>query len=258
MIKLNRILLLAIYCLVNTADLTAMQKDSKAKEDKIIVVKGDIFIVPNLPRYECGKCKNDVKKTFSIKMHPNEPLIEVWAASNESNNWSSNPHPILKRIFPNYLPINLLADKKEGDVINITLDENFIRAYNEKIKNDFEECFIPLFNIAHTKLQIQLTCKQVGYRYENYGSFENALQSVKNDFSGYANFSIFCQKNLLKDQIIKSHNDEIAHGPFGFNYDFGDDYYSLKNQCIRYVVINKIPINKNSIPADILEKIPES
>ena len=139
------------------------------------IVKGEIFIIPN----PAGRLREDfgaswikerAKKQLGIEIKPEEKVVQIWVKSPESDNWScryggfqktadvpfdeedESRENKLMGYFTSYLPLRYLQNKKEGDTIELTSP-----AYGVKI---------------------ELTCKQIGNRYERFGCFEEALEFV--------------------------------------------------------------------------------
>ena len=144
------------------------------------IVEGDLFIVPNKASKAYEYCKGcDYFGNWSVLAQDGNPFkvdkrdfcVHVWAVSkNEdvskdaikdqklregSDDWASHNHPALGR-FPHHLPYALLKDRKEGDIVEFDYQ-------NEETK----EVFI-----------IRLTCRQVEYRYRDWGNFEDCLKKV--------------------------------------------------------------------------------
>ena len=149
-------------------------------------VKGDMFIIPNEtglknefePTYWSGLLRERLARLAGIELKDDDEMVQVWIVSEKCNNWSDtfggfqlvignhqwqedgdgdvrskrkNAHVV--GYFPNYIPKRLLEDKKEGDIVELTCPE-------------------------YGGIKIELTCKQIGYRYSRFGKFEEVLQRV--------------------------------------------------------------------------------
>jgi hypothetical protein len=193
------------FMLIACQPLFAMKNEQKPDDTTI---KGVLFIVPNAYEYNCGLCICDYSNSLSIKNFYNNPLVQVWAASEESDNWKYHGHPRLGSSFPACLPYSLLKDKKENDTLEIKVEDK--------------------------KWKIELLCKQMGYRYEQCGNFEKALQDRIDAFIVSARHPYSCEEKLLANRVLaKLENGTITHGIFGFGND------SLKKKCVKYISLNK-------------------
>ena len=142
------------------------------------IVKGDIFIIPNAAEkiksfdpVSSNWVREKLKKQLGIEIQPEEKLIQVWIKSPESDNWGDayggfqktanvpfdeedeSRENKLMGYFTPFLPLRYLQNKKEGDTIELT-------------------------SPAYGGVKIELTCKQIGNRYERFGRFEEALEFV--------------------------------------------------------------------------------
>ena len=145
----------------------------KKKKNKIMekkIVRGDIFIIPNMPttlgegalfaKMMCPKLES-----VGIKNTPdNEVLIQVWVTSPECDNWPDHHRSYNDmmggtedEMFPGYLPSSLFKDKKEGDIVSFENDTT----------------------------RFELTCTQKNYRYRAFGNFEKVLSDLLNAYKAY-------------------------------------------------------------------------
>ena len=104
--------------------------------DNTTVITGDMFVVPN-------PVSNGV--------------VEVWCTSPVSDNWSDHGHPALENRMPSRMPVELFADKVEGDSITLVRDG----------------------------VTIELVLAQQCHRYEGHGQFETVLAKVIADGEYY-------------------------------------------------------------------------
>jgi len=138
------------------------------------VVEGDIFIVPNGAVSINGKNKilvpssaqrilNDAAQC-GIAVDGLEPLVQVWATSEESDNWADHGHPAGPEFYrgassgfrgiPTFLPARVL-EGKEGEVLELPFD--------------------PDGSQSEPRYLLRLTRRQLPYRYRRFGTFENTL-----------------------------------------------------------------------------------
>ena len=140
------------------------------------VVKGNIFIIPNkaekLSRYEPHSKMWLLGQLdfFGIEPEKHDDLmIDIWVTSEKEENWGhfggfqneanvvfdeddeSRKNRMLG-YFPSHIPEHVFRGKKEGDIIRLHHKEYGI--------------------------DIELTCKQQGYRYQRFGTFEQVLEYV--------------------------------------------------------------------------------
>lgn len=179
-------------------------------------VKGDLFLVFHNPYYitdEYRKFSHRIcdEEGYLIPLAQNDVLISVWATSSPedtsdviSGNWANHGHPLLGKAltFPEYLPLSLLDGKKEGDLISFFF------------KNEQDEI-----------VQIELTCKQLAYRY-SFASFEDALIGIKAGFAQQpfvnswlvddAYVAPYIQSGLVEEYIDDAGKVAFRHGPNGF------------------------------------------
>jgi hypothetical protein len=145
------------------------------------VVKGDIFIIPNVAEKFSSFSSTDWMRERSERLIGIEPkdedkMLQVWITSEQCDNWQSNFAGCQKEIgllketdeiewedkkgrearllgyFPSYIPASVFAGKKEGDEIN--------------------------FHCPEYDVDIILTCRQKNYRYASFGNFEDVLRHV--------------------------------------------------------------------------------
>ena len=104
---------------------------------------GDIFIIPNPALYVWEKLFGG----FMTKL--DAVNVQVWISSEDCENWGS--HAVQNGpMHIGYLPLEMLAGVKEGDVIEFE-------------KNGYK---------------YQLTAAQKKYRYKNFGTFEEVLKKI--------------------------------------------------------------------------------
>lgn len=134
------------------------------------VVKGEIFIIPN------RIAKSDVNEYLTKHLNRKneflglpevmvgEKLIQVWFTDEESENWTSHGKMIsgieysedvkekwFQSLWPGYLKKEMLEGLKEGDKLTLNLKNGVV---------------------------VELTTNQEGYRYRNFGKFEEVLETM--------------------------------------------------------------------------------
>lgn len=121
-------------------------------------IDGDTFIIPNKAHVD-----EAINELFGVS--PFESSVEIWTTSKKSENWQCHQVPanfskekakaftdprLREGFFINRIPSSLLRGLKEGDILEI---------------------FSGKFSIV-TRL------KQLGYRYQQYGPFQEVLITV--------------------------------------------------------------------------------
>lgn len=154
-----------------------------------LTINADMFIVPNKPINinEILKFNDNIidylasidnmnKGLLSIDNYYNEQMVEVWltskidAASDNLGNHGINYVDIYGNevhadaYFLDKLPLSLLKDKVEGDQFELNVFLNSRHCWD--------------FRNADVLLKINITCNQKGYRYGNYGKFEEVISKI--------------------------------------------------------------------------------
>lgn len=130
------------------------------------IISGNVFIIPNSAanisgtkgNFICEKGKSffiehTIKNIHEVLTVPKDEIyIEIWAFSPDNNksNWTCHSEMPGQENFPNYLPAKLFKGKKEGDTIE------FLSKWGT----------------------IRLKLTQQGYRYQQFGNFEDVLEYV--------------------------------------------------------------------------------
>ena len=90
-----------------------------------------------------------------VECHSGDTLVEIWVAGMGCENWQDHGVPeelgVGVMMFPNYIPLRILENAKEGDEIEFTINDND---------------------------KLILRCAQTEYRYRNWGKFETAVACV--------------------------------------------------------------------------------
>ena len=124
-----------------------------------------IFIIPNGPRsvreskmldYQIGQLRA-IEAFYSIKLDDDDWLVQFWATdrSDRSGNGNLNDHGYVDENgdlhrFPIYIPLSLIKDKQEGDILRINGDQG----------------------------RFTLQCLQRPYRYRRFGRFEEVMSDL--------------------------------------------------------------------------------
>ncbi|HEV2917510.1 MAG TPA: hypothetical protein VGW78_07240 [Candidatus Babeliales bacterium] len=173
---------IVLLCITNIFYATEQDNEIHQQQKEIPVVQGDIFIIPDRLRRPKEGCCNSYWSKYYLLDSQNNPIkidddnycVEVWATDTNAQdyyhlelkeihalgisiNWTDHGHPILKHTFPRALPLSLLKDKKEGDIIEFE--------YKSEITQGI--------------YKVILTCRQEPYRYGDFGSFEQVLTDLQ-------------------------------------------------------------------------------
>ena len=147
------------------------------KKDDDGTYHGDVFIIPNglssyesMKKYNDGKDRSDVQFTCEengVKCTDETKFVQIWATSPECDNWNCHYgapeefvenrelHGYFRHMrgtcwFPDILPVDIFAGKKEGDTVIVSL----------------------------SGIKCSLTLAQTKHRYESFGNFEVCLQNL--------------------------------------------------------------------------------
>ena len=112
--------------------LTALPFCANAAElEKIVnqeptVHHGDIFLYPHRPiLYGTGNHpQGKMLKNAGFNLEPDELLYQVWACSDQQDNWHEDEQAPYDA-FPSYLPLSILKDLKEDDSISLKFNSGF-------------------------------------------------------------------------------------------------------------------------------------
>lgn len=157
-------------------------KKNVNNESAATVVKGDVFIIPNIAdvfKTFTGSdwVKEKLSRLVGIEPQDEDKMVEVWITSPDVDNWQCNFAGFQRMIglikneaeeieweekmgrearllgyFPQYIPARVFAGKKEGDEIT--------------------------FHCPEYNVDVVLTCRQRDYRYASFGNFEDVLRNV--------------------------------------------------------------------------------
>ena len=130
--------------------------------------------------------QNMIKKYIKIQTQDNDPVVEVTLLDLEGNEL----HYHYPGEIPEYFPISLLKDKKEGDVFEVLSTKN---------------------------RKIRVTCTQKPFSVSD--NFETRLKVLLRKFKDNPNYHLFDEKRLIKKGVIKIDDQgEFHHGPKGYNF----------------------------------------
>lgn len=150
----------------------------------IIRANAEAFIVPNLAstvggwsleeektRRMCWLCELNGRQ-FDVA---NDKLVELWIHSEDLNSRNLTDHGgyffegsrSTVYVTERFVPHSMLLGHKEGDTINIVLPGIVVR----KSSGDTDDADEAIINLT-------VTLKQLGYRYETFGKFEEALAAI--------------------------------------------------------------------------------
>lgn len=150
----------------------------------VIEMKGEIFVVPN----KTGTVKNffisnmekrmkDICELNGISFDKENTLIgQFWIVMPDYRCDNFSDHDIMIKNdngdmyfikAPNngYFPLSLFKGKKEGEEINVKVP---MRIYDDHFKK-----------VKDTQAILTLKLNQSGYRYKNFGCFEEAIDYIK-------------------------------------------------------------------------------
>jgi len=136
---------------------------------------GNMFLVPNR-LFKFKELKNDdgngnddglftrrYNNLTGMSYQDDDLMVEFWATNEQCQNWHCHDwselgeEEIMGRL-PNHLPLRVLQNLKEGDEITL-----HFRANNAKVPYEYE---------------LRLTARQIGFRYERFGAFEETLAGL--------------------------------------------------------------------------------
>ena len=150
----------------------------------VVEASGDIFIIPNELTNAVCRSKSItetmnkilVESGFKERDDVNLILIQVCITSEndlETDNLTDHGGRFLRsensvsliNYFPSSLPVNILLNHKEGDIVDVVYPKGSLHD-----NPDFD-------------LVLHLRCAQSVYRYRNHGTFEEVLNKLLIDFS---------------------------------------------------------------------------
>lgn len=168
--------------------------------EKKQIFKGDFFVIPNSfekyqPKSEnpwYGRIAKEMKN-FGITLTEGEYLVQIWVTGSGSDNWSCHGNTELcKFLFPEQSFQNALKALEELKNSRILSEDEYEEKLEqaEKLLPKFRfPSYLPLKVMENLKegesvrltingKVIELTAKQLAYRYRNFGSFQAVIQRV--------------------------------------------------------------------------------
>jgi hypothetical protein len=166
--------------------------------------KGDFFVIPNsFEKYQpnsknpwYGRFAKEMKENFGITLTEGEYLVQIWATGSGSDNWSCHGNmELCKFLFPeqSFQDAFKALEELRNSHNNLPEDE-----YEEKLEE--AEKLLPKFRfpsylplkvmeslnegesicLTINGRKVELTAKQLAYRYRDFGSFQEVIQNIKN------------------------------------------------------------------------------
>jgi len=137
------------------------------------MLNGCMFIIPNaLVKWDDiypSSQKDLVRRLKNLGLEPGSgPLVQVWWTSGECDNWVAHRWDAQPELFSNigsYLPVSLFEGKVEGDKLRFTLSRAQAQIGEHYLDQPCE-------------VEIEVELRQLGFRYQWAGKFEEALQRL--------------------------------------------------------------------------------
>ena len=136
------------------------------------MLNGCMFIIPNaLVKWDellPSALEDTTRRLQNLGIAPEGPLVQVWWTSGDCDNWALHlweDHPELFSNISAFLPVSLFEGKVEGDKIKFTLSR--AQAWVGEHFLD-QPCAV----------EIEVELRQLGFRYQWAGKFEEALQRL--------------------------------------------------------------------------------
>jgi hypothetical protein len=165
------------------------------------VFKGDFFIIPN----SFEKYKSDSKnpwygrftkemENFGITLQEGEYLVQIWATGSGSDNWGCHGNMELNKfLFPEQSfqkALEALEELKKSRILSEDEYENKLEEAEKLLPRFRFPGYLPLKVMENLNegesicltvngKKIELTAKQLAYRYRNFGSFQAVIQKVR-------------------------------------------------------------------------------
>lgn len=162
------------------------------------IISGDVFIIPKcgiltpkgVQLEEMRHNLYTVAFANDIVFNDNTKFVQVWLCTpgESDSNWvyhRIDGYKELKGWKPrsSYLPVDLFAGKKEGDVVTINLPINSPMKYSIKgLDINPAGCKIPAGVAVEATIKVSLTLAQTKYRYRNFGNFDEVLLYLINRY----------------------------------------------------------------------------
>jgi hypothetical protein len=267
--------------------ITSDNKDEEVVVDNVIKLKGcsnmgkktinvnaQAFVIPNNAAM-IKDYPNDTKKYLmdfavlnNVELHNDDKIVQLWFASKElgSDNIADHGFKTMIDDFKievhpyklQFVPAKMLAGLKEGQTINFLAP--CYTAHAEKL-NENLQC-----DVFEVTLNVTMTCKQKGFRYESCGNFEEAVEGVIKDMKECKPVDVTEKEkekgnNKMKNYIAETWNKlpqgvktgikvvgaVAAVAAVGY---VGNEVYKKYNQEDEIIVIDMVVSDEDS---DILE-----
>ncbi|MGB8467637.1 MAG: hypothetical protein WCE21_01410 [Candidatus Babeliales bacterium] len=177
---------LALMCIQSSCAMEITQQDA---DDSQYVIQGILVIQGHESLMYSPFMQKSIHRLLSIEMEPNDPLVSVHGLIKTNSSVCDLYLPDFEQ-FPQLLPLSLLKDKKEGELLVFSVD-------NKKI---------------------ELTCNQKAMG--TSVSFEVRLANQIKLFKQKPNWHLFDEGWLLEKGIIeKVRKGEYRHGPNGYTFE---------------------------------------
>jgi hypothetical protein len=132
-----------------------------------------MFIIPNaLVKWDelLPSAREDLSRRLqNLGIEPGSgPLVQVWWTNGDCDNWVSHRWDAQPELFSNissHLPVSLFEGKVEGDKIRFTLSRAQAQIGEHYLDQPCE-------------VEIEVELRQLGFRYQWAGKFEEALQRL--------------------------------------------------------------------------------
>jgi len=136
------------------------------------MLNGCMFIIPNalipLDELSPSTLEDLTRRLKNLGIAPEGPLVQVWWTSGDCDNWVAHrwdDHPELFSNISSHLPVSLFEGKVEGDKIRFTLSRAQAQIGEHYLDQPCE-------------VEIEVELRQLGFRYQWAGKFEEALQRL--------------------------------------------------------------------------------
>ena len=158
------------------------------------IITGDVFIIPNGVLIPKNVLLEDTYYNLytiaiknNVKFDNNTKFVQVWFCTpgNSNSNWVDHRIDGYKELEgwrpkSSYLPVDIFAGKKEGDVVTIDLPIVGWEPTNPFKGIDITPagCKIPAGVSVETTIKVSLTLAQGKHRYRKFGDgkFENLIK----------------------------------------------------------------------------------
>lgn len=136
------------------------------------MLNGCMFIIPNaLVKWDellPSALEDLCRRLQNLGISPGGPLVQVWWTNGDCDNWVAHrweDHPELFGNIGSYLPVSLFEGKVEGDKLRFTLARAQAQIGEHYLDQPCE-------------VEIEVELRQLGFRYQWAGKFEEALQRL--------------------------------------------------------------------------------